>query len=122
MMALKITLSVRAGIVVVQELFIGSWEISHSGFNFYWSKGGKKEIRVMRAVRKDLEDKIIVDQRANLIHQPHFMLFEIHKLDLCPKRLGHKTQVVNVYESQVRRGYTWDEGIPNIRRALENVD
>lgn len=34
--ALKTALSVGAGIVIVQELFIGNREISYSGFNFYW--------------------------------------------------------------------------------------
>lgn len=32
---LKIVLDIEAGIVIVQELFIGNWDISHNRFNFY---------------------------------------------------------------------------------------
>ncbi len=80
-MALETALSVGVGIVMVQEPFIGSREICHSGFNFYWLPGERKEIRVMTAVRKDLGDKIIVDHRTCLIHHPYFMLLEICELD-----------------------------------------
>ncbi len=59
-MALETALSVEAGIVLVQKLFIGNREICYSGFNFYWPSGERKETRVMTAVRKDLGDKIIV--------------------------------------------------------------
>ena len=34
-MALETALSIGAGIIMVQELFIGNWEISHSKFNLY---------------------------------------------------------------------------------------
>ncbi len=34
-MARETVLSVKAGIVMIQEPFIGNQEISHSGFNFY---------------------------------------------------------------------------------------
>ena len=35
-MALETALSIKAGIVMLQEPFIGNREISHSAFNFYW--------------------------------------------------------------------------------------
>ncbi len=34
--ALESALSVEAGIVMVQESFIGNQKIFHIGFNFYW--------------------------------------------------------------------------------------
>ncbi len=80
-MALETGLSVEAGIVMIQEPFIGNREISHSGFNFYWPQGERKNIRVMTAVRKTLVDKIMVDHRTDLINHPYFMLLEIQKLD-----------------------------------------
>ncbi len=43
-MALETALSVEAGIAMVQEPFIGNREICHSGFNFYWPPGERKEI------------------------------------------------------------------------------
>ena len=60
-MALEIALSIRAGIVMVQEPFIGNREIAHSRFNFYWPQGERKNIRVMTVVRKELVDKIMIN-------------------------------------------------------------
>lgn len=105
-MALETALSVEAGIVIVQELFIGNREISHIGFNFYWPQGEKKNIRVMTAVRKDLIDKIMIDHRTNLVNHLYFMLLEIWELDPRSKRPGRKTRVVNIYDNQVGRGCT----------------
>ncbi len=70
---LETTLSIEAGIVMVQEPFIGSREIFHSGFNFYWPKGERKEISVMTTIRKDLRNEIMIEHRTDLIHHPYFM-------------------------------------------------
>lgn len=75
----------------------------------------------MTAVRKNLTDKIVVDHRTDLINHPYFMLLEIRELDPQSKRPGSKTQVVNVYDDRVGKGCTWDGGIPQIRKALEDV-
>ena len=105
-MALETALSIRAGIIMVQEPFIGNREIAHSGFNFYWLQGEKKNIRVMTAMRKELVDKIIIDHRTDLFNHPYFMLLEIQELDPQLKKPRRKTQVVNVYDNRVGRGYT----------------
>ena len=119
---LETALSVKAGIVMVQEPFIGSRELCHSGFNFYWPERERRDIRVMTAVRKDLVDKIVVDHRTDLIDHPYFMLLEICELDLRSTRPGRKTRVINVYENRIGRGCTWDGGINHIRRALEDIN
>ena len=120
--ALKTALSTRAGIVMVQEPFIGNREISYSGFNFYWPQGERKNIRVITTVKKELVTKIVVNHKMNLVNHPYFILLEIRELDLQSKRLGRKIRVVNVYDNWVRKGCTWNGGIYCIRRALENVN
>ena len=67
MMTLKATISVKTCIVMIQESFIGSQKTCYSS-HFYLLQREKKKIRVMTAVRKDLGDKIMIDQRINLIH------------------------------------------------------
>ncbi len=62
-MALETALSIGAGIVMLQEPFIGNRELCHSAFNFYWPQGNRTEIRAMTAVRRDLQDKIVVEHR-----------------------------------------------------------
>ena len=79
--ALEIALNIGVGIVMLQEPFIGNWELSHRAFNFYWPQGDRTTIRVMTAVRKDLLSKIIVEHRTDLINHPYFMLLEIRDLN-----------------------------------------
>ena len=64
-MAPETAISIGTKIVMVHEPFIGSPEICHNRFNFYWPPRKRKEIRVITAVRKDLRDKIMVDHRTN---------------------------------------------------------
>lgn len=71
-MALKKALSIGAGIVIIQDSFIGNQEIYHSKFNFYLSLREKKKIRIMIVVRKDLADNIMVDYWTDLIYHPYF--------------------------------------------------
>ena len=82
MIALKIALSVEAGIIIIQKPFISNQKIFCSGFNFYWPQGERKNMRVMTAVRNNLADKIVVDHRMDLIKHHYFMLIEIQELDL----------------------------------------
>lgn len=60
-MALETALNIGAGIMMLQEPFIGRQKICYSAFNFYWPEGERNEIRVMSVVRKDMVDKIVVE-------------------------------------------------------------
>lgn len=102
-LALETALSIGAGIVMLQQPFIGTWEINHMAFNLYWSQAGRKEIRFMTVVRKELTDKIVVEHRTDLINHPYVMLLEIRELDPRSKKPARKTQIVNVYDHRVER-------------------
>ena len=80
-MALETALSIKVGIVMLQESFIGNREISHSAFNFYWPQGERSEIRVVTALRIDLMDKLIIENRTDLVNHPYFILLIIRELD-----------------------------------------
>lgn len=56
----------------------------------------------MMAIRKDLIDKIVVENRINLVNHPYFILLEIWELDQYSKTPGRKTQALNIYNNQVR--------------------
>ncbi len=66
LMVMKTALSVGAGIVIIQELFMGNRKICHSGFNFHWPRKQRKKMRVMTAIRKDLSDKLMLGHRTDL--------------------------------------------------------
>ncbi len=52
-MALETALNIGAGIVMLQEPFLGNRELSHSTFKLYWPQGDRTAIRVMTVVRRD---------------------------------------------------------------------
>ncbi len=110
-LAMETELSIGAGIVMIQELFIGTWEINEMAFNSYWLQAEKKEIRVMTVVQKDFTDKIMIEHRTDLINHLYVTLLEIRKLDPRSKKPTRKTQIINVYDNRVGRGYMWDGGI-----------
>lgn len=105
-MAMKTALSGKASIVMIQELFIDNREICYSGFKFHLPQNEKKEIRVMKAIKKNLADKIMLDHRTDLIDHLYFMLLEIRKLNIKSKKLDRKIQVMNMYINRIRSGCT----------------
>lgn len=56
-------LNIAADIVMVQKLFIGNQEIYHSKFSFYWLPKKKKELKIMTAIGKNLENKSMVNHK-----------------------------------------------------------
>lgn len=81
MIALETALNIGAGVVMLQEPFIGNQELFHSAFNFYWPQRDRTATRTMIAVRKDLLDKIVVEHRTDLVNHPYFILLEIRDLN-----------------------------------------
>ena len=121
-MALETALSITAEMVMLQKPFIGNREISHSVFNFYWPQGNRSEIRVVTAIRKDLMDKLVIENRTDLVNHPYFILLEIWELDQLSKKPRRKTRALNVYDNRVGQGCTWNVNNPRIRRTLEDLN
>lgn len=80
-MVLKTALTIKAGMVILQKLFIGNQELFHSAFNFYWPQRKKSEIKAVTAIRKYLIDKCIIENRIDLVNHLYFIFLEIQKLD-----------------------------------------
>ncbi len=110
-MAFETELSIKADIVMIQELFIGNQETYHTRFNFYRPQKDRQKIRVMTEIKKNLADKMIMSQKNDLIKYPYFVLLEICKFDARSEKPGRKTQVINMFDNQVRNGFTLNVGI-----------
>lgn len=76
-MALKIALSIKARIIILQELFISNWELVYSIFNFYWPQRDRIAIRIIIIIKKNLLNKIVVEHRLDLVNYPYFIFLEI---------------------------------------------
>ncbi len=61
-----------AGIVCIQEPFLGRKNLAPSGFNLYWPAGpyDRKDNRVLIAVRKDLLNTTVIENKTDLISHP----------------------------------------------------
>ena len=75
--SLEAALSIGAEIICLQQLFIENKSITHSVFNFYWLRRLKTEARVLTAVKKELVDKIIVENMTDLIDHRDFLALNI---------------------------------------------
>ena len=100
-MGLKTALNIKTEMFLLQKSFIGNCKISHSAFHFYWLQEKRSEIRVVTSIRKDLIDKLIMENKTDLVNHLYFILREIWELDQLSKKLGRKTRALNIYYNYV---------------------
>lgn len=118
---LETLLRIGIGIVYRQELFIWNKSITHSTFNFYWLEGLRNDARVFTAIKKELINKIIVDNRTDLGDYLYFLILDIRDIDSQTKKLVRQTRVVNEYDNRVGQGFTWERNTLQNRRELEDI-
>ena len=87
-----------AGIVCIQEPFIGQRDIQHNGFNLHWPGGERRNARVLTVIRKDLTNKIVVEKRSDLIDHPYLMVLDIKDLNQKTRIPIRRTRIMNIYD------------------------
>ena len=94
--ALEAGLGLDAAVVCIQEPFLGSRSISHSVFNLYWPSGtdNRKDMRVLTAVREDILDNVIIENRTDLVSHPYCMVLDIKERNPVSGNYSRKTRVV----------------------------
>ena len=120
--ALEARLGLNAGIVCIQEPFLGKKDLAHSGFNLYWPAGthDRKDNRVLIAVKKDLLHTTIVENRTDLISHPYGIVLDITEGNIHGRGQKRKTRIVNIYDNKLGEGQTWQGPELRIRRAIED--
>lgn len=90
--ALEAGLGLNAGIVCIQEPFLGEKNLAHTGFNLYWPAGANdcKENRVFIAVRKNLLNKTIMENWTDLVSHLYCMVLDITEGEIYTKKKGEK--------------------------------
>ncbi len=121
--ALETAISLGASMVCIQEPFIGNRSISHNGFNLYWPMSGenRKDIRVLTAVRKEVANNVVLDNRSDLANHPYCLILDIEELHPRTRKSVRKTRVVNMYDNYIGQGYTWQGHSTEIRRAIQDI-
>lgn len=94
--ALEAAIERRAEVVILQEPYVGrKHQISHPGFQIRWPEGEKREIRVALAIRVDVLDTYIFEERTDLIDHPCVQCLDIWETQRRQK--VRMTRVVNIY-------------------------
>lgn len=120
---LEAGLGLNAGIVCIQEPFLGRKVLSHAGFSLFWPSGTheRKDNRVLIAVKKDLLNKTIVENRTDLVSHPYAIVLDITEREVRAKGQKRRTRIVNVYDNKLGRGQTWGGSDPRLRRAIQDI-
>ena len=121
--AFEAGLGLGARIVCIQEPFLGNRDISHSGFNLYWPAGtdNRKNMRVLMAVKKDILNRVIVENRTDLVSHPYCIVLDIRELHPQSRRCLRRTRVVNLYDNKVGKDQPWQGPNASVRRAIQDI-
>ena len=121
--ALEARLSLKIEIACIQEPFLGNRHVSHSGFNLYWPSGtdNRKNMQVLTAVRKDILNIVLIENRSDLVNHPYCLVLDIKELHLRSGKALRMTRVVNLYNNKVGRGQFWEGSSPTVRRTMDDI-
>ena len=103
--------------------FLGNQSLAHTGFNLYWPSGtdNRKDMRVLIAVRKDILNRVVIENRTDLISHLYCICLDIKELDLQSGKRLRKTRVVNLYDNKIGKRQPWEGFCPTPRRAIQDI-
>lgn len=64
-------------------------------------------MRVLTIVRKDILNKVIIDNQTDLVSQPYCSVLDFKELHPVTKKVVRKTRIVNLYDNIVGKGQVW---------------
>lgn len=74
---LEIAINIGINIICLQKLFIGNKSITYSAFNFYWLEKSRTKTCILIQMKKELTNKIIVENRVDLVDLFYFLSLDI---------------------------------------------
>lgn len=118
----QVGLDIGAEILCLQEPYLGEKGMVHPAYEFRFSNIGEtRQQRVAVGVRKDIQGRIVVESRSDIIEHPYIQVLDVWELDIQKKK-KRKSRIVNVYDNWIGEGQPWT-GNNNIRRrAIEDVN
>ena len=119
---LKAVLQLKTSMICLQELFIERKDLIHATFSQYWSKDLRIEARVMIAVRKDILNRVMMNNRIDLIVYFYFLVIDVREINSRIKKSDRRTRIINAYNITVRADHIWQELSSRMRKALQNIE
>lgn len=101
--ALEIGLGLNVRVVCIQEPFLEKKNLAYARFNLYWlaRPHNHKDNCIFIAIKKDLLNKIIVENQIDLVNYPYSMVLDITKREILAKKQKRKTRIFNVYDNKL---------------------
>ena len=62
-------------------------------------------MQVLIAVRKDILNKVIIENRTDLVSHPYCIVLDIKELNSVSGKISRRTRVVNLYDNKIGNGY-----------------
>lgn len=81
-MILKTVFNIRAGIIIIQKLFLVTKIFFITNLTIIGYKKEQKYIKVIIALRKELVNKIVINFRMNFVNYPYLIILKIQKLTI----------------------------------------
>ena len=115
--ALEAGLGLEASVVCIQESFLGNQSLAHGGFNLYWPSGtdNRRDMRVLVAIKKDILNKVIIENRTDLVSHPYCIVLDIRERNPTSEKYSRKTRVVNLYDNKIGNRCVWQQ------RAIQDI-
>ncbi len=120
---LEAGLGLEASVVCIQKPFLGNRSLAHAGFNLYWPSGtgDRKDMRVLITVKRDILNKIIIENRTDLVSHPYCIVLDIRERSPGSGKYSRRTRVVNLYYNKIGNGCAWQGSSSTIRRAIQDI-
>ncbi len=78
-------------------------------------------MRVLIAVKKDILNKVIIENRTNLVSHPYCIVIDVRERNPVSRKYSRRTRVVNLYDNKIGNECVWQGPSPTIRRAIQDI-
>ncbi len=78
-------------------------------------------MRVLIAVKKDILNKVIIENRTDLVSHPYCIVIDVRERNPVSRKYSRRTRVVNLYDNKIGNGCVWQGPSPTIRRAIQDI-
>ena len=83
-----------------------------------WLKNERKDARILTAVRRNILNRIVVDNKSDLKSYLYIIIVDVRRNDLINRELGRRIRIVNIYDQNLGREYIYLDGLKTIKRAI----
>ena len=103
--ALEAALEMGAGLVCLQEPYLGKWcqKFTHGVFQIRWPEllqEDQQQTQVTLTIRRDLLEKYVWEEQTDLVQHSHIQVLNIWELT-DKKEKQRRTRVVNIYDQNI---------------------